>query len=149
MFLYDSALRGEQRVELPPGLLNRGDRATLTINPSNDEIWSFNEGAQLAMRITLSDTGKARTVAVPLPRGTSWPQSIHVDERGTLFVVVDGHIVPIDATGSVVRSSRFFGMQAGSGLQISRPYTNWNDRMVGPGFDNVLPEDAVRGPAGR
>ena len=36
LFLYDSGLRREQRVELPSGLLNRGDRATLTINPQRD-----------------------------------------------------------------------------------------------------------------
>ena len=144
LFLYDSRLRQEQRLSLPPGLMNRGGRTTLTINPANGQIWSFNDGAQFATQITIAGDGRARTVARPLPKGTAAPQTIHIDERGTLFVVVDGHIVPIDAEGRVLRSSRFFGMPAGAGLQIARPFTNENERMTGPSFNNVLPEDADR-----
>ncbi len=150
LYLFDPSLRRVESFRVPDGVIGARGRVTLTINPTTGEMWTLTEGARFLNRLEPSGRSSDRlgARAVALPAEVTSPHGLNVDERGSLFVTSEGKIYPLDPDGRLIRTSPFFGMPGGHGLQIARPFTNFDPAVhTGPAWINVLPEDAV--PPGR
>ncbi len=146
LYLFDPSLRRIESLGLPDGVLGERGRLTLTINPTTGEMWTLTEGARFLIRLEPGERSSDRLVAraVELPVEVAAPVGLNVDERGTLFVTSEGKIYPLNRDGGLIRTSAFFGLPGGPGLQIARPFSNFDPAVhTGPGWINVLPEDAV------
>ena len=145
IYLFDLSLRRMGSMPLPDGVLGDTGRLTLSINPATGELWTLFDGARYINRFELGETDVTRLQRMTLPEEIVQAHGLYVDEKGNAFITGDGSIFPLDENGQIKRSSPFFGLQAGDGFQLARPFTNFDPAtMTGPSFYNVLPEDADR-----
>jgi hypothetical protein len=143
VLLYDSSLEKVDDFPAPDGLLGVSGRLSASINPTTGEIFTLFEGARYFTRWQIGETREIRKTVVPLPSEITNEQGIYVDEMNNVFITGDDMIFQLTSEGTLDRRSPFFGLEAGSKLQISRPFTNFDpETMIGPSFYNVLPEDA-------
>jgi hypothetical protein len=149
IYSFDASLRVLESFEVPQGVLGEQGRLTLRIHPSTGEMWTLVEGARFLTRMLRArhDPDRLEFRAVSLPSELTRAQGLDVDEKGTLFVTSEGRVHPLDRFGRLLRTSPFFGVPGGPGVQIARPFSNFDPALhTGPAWINVLPEDAV--PAG-
>ena len=149
VYSFDAALRVRERFDVPQGVLGEQGRLTLRIHPSTGEMWTLVEGARFLTRMLRGrhDPARLELRAVSLPPEVTRAQGLDVDEKGTLFVTSEGRVHPLDRFGRLLRTSPFFGVPGGPGVQIARSFSNFDPALhTGPAWINVLPEDAV--PAG-
>lgn len=145
LYLFDSSLRRLGSVPVPDEVFGGEGRLTLSIDPSTGEMWTLFEGARYISHFELNEERITRLRQITLPDELLRPQGLYVNEKGEAFVTGDGRIFPLDENGRIKRAAPFYGLEAGAGLQIARPFTNFDPAtMVGPAFFNVLPEDADR-----
>lgn len=145
LYLFDRSLRRMNSIPVPDGVLGDSGRLTLSINPATGELWTLFDGARYLSRFELGETDVVRLQRVPLPEEIVQPRGLYVDEKGNAFVTGAGSVFALDENGRLKRGSPFFGLEAGTGFQLARPFTNFNPAtMMGPSFYNVLPEDADR-----
>lgn len=143
LYLFDLSLKQLETMPLPDEVLGDAGRLTLGINPATGELWTLFEGARYISRFELDETDIVRLQRLPLPEEIVQPRGLYVDEMGNAFVTGDGSVFSLDKNGRLKRNSSFFGLEAGTGFQLVRPFTNFDPaRMVGPSFYNVVPEDA-------
>jgi DNA-binding beta-propeller fold protein YncE len=117
-------------------------RLAIAVAPDGPDLWTVSEDSRFLSRVSISARGEARVTRVPLPEEVIAPTAIQIS-GGEIFVSASGKIYPLDTTGALRRSSPFFGLPAGLSLQIARTFTNFDPTtMIGPSFENVLPEDA-------
>lgn len=141
LYRFDSSLKRESSITIPAEVLGSRGRLGVAVDPDSGEIWSVSEDSRFLHRISISERGGPVVSRILLPEEVIAPTAIQLS-AGDIFISASGKVLPLDASGAVRRSSPFYGLPAGASLQIARPFTNFDPTtMIGPAFENVLPED--------
>jgi hypothetical protein len=122
LYIFDKLLHREGTVELPNSAAPPAKPKLFFDEDGNGYL--LGRGSRYITKVSIDRLGHAETSQIPVPSELANPDGGYVDERGKVFLTIQGSIVPLDEDGHVDRVSRFFGKPAGDGLHIVRPFAN-------------------------